>query len=276
MTERYLNNKVAWITGGASGMGRAMALQFAKAGARVVIGSLLQDKPAGKGELVYLPGAEEMERTRKELEAYDVPALAIPLDVTRPESVQASYDRIVKEFGRIDILANAAGMTVEQTLCGHSEALWTRVMDVNANGTFRTMRLCLPGMIERKWGRIVNIASTAASVAAPTSVAYCAAKAAVVALSKAAALEGAPHQVTCNSISPGWVNTSFGAHWMGQIAQAGGTQTPEEYIKDTQAQNPQQRLIQPSEIGALAAYLCREEALGITMQDLTVSAGSLW
>lgn len=278
MHERFLSGKVAWVTGGASGMGRAMAMAFARAGARVAIGSLLQSpsKSDIRGELVYLPGEEELQTTRKELEAFDVPALAMNLDVTQPESVQACYDATIKSFGHIDILANAAGMTAEQTVCGHTEALWQRVMDVNCNGVFRTMRLCLPGMIDRKWGRIINIASTAAAVAASTSAAYCASKAAVVALSKAAALEGAPHGVTANSISPGWVNTNFGKHWMGHIADAGGTQTADAYIEETQAQNPQKRMIQPTEIGALAAFLCREEAMGITMQDLTVSAGSLW
>ena len=131
-------------------------------------------------------------------------------------------------------------------------------------------------MIERKWGRIINIASTAASVGAVTSGAYCASKAGVVGLTKCVALEGAPHGVTCNAISPTWVNTSFGRDWMGDIAEKQEGREGAAYIADAEAANPQGRLLDPSEVAALALYLCRDEALGMTMQDLTLSAGSLW
>jgi NAD(P)-dependent dehydrogenase (short-subunit alcohol dehydrogenase family) len=122
----------------------------------------------------------------------------------------------------------------------------------------------------------VLIASTAASVGAPTSGAYCASKAGVVGLMRCVALEGAPHGVTCNSISPTWVNTKFGREWMGDIAREQEGRTGGEYIAGAEAANPQGRLIEPGEIGALARYLCSDEAAGMTMQDLTVSAGSLW
>jgi NAD(P)-dependent dehydrogenase (short-subunit alcohol dehydrogenase family) len=131
-------------------------------------------------------------------------------------------------------------------------------------------------MIERRWGRIVNIASTGASVGAVTSGAYCASKAGVVGLTRCVALEGAPHGVTANAISPTWVDTTFGRDWMTDIAEHQEHRSGDEYVADVKKSNPQGRLIQPSEIGALALYLCREEALGITMQDLIVSAGSLW
>ena len=127
-------------------------------------------------------------------------------------------------FGKVDILANAAGITAEKLICGHSEQLWLKVMDVNANGPFRTIKLILPGMIERRWGRIINISSTAASVGAKTSGAYCASKAAVLGLTRCVALEGAEHGVSCNAISPGWVQTDFQKKWMHNIAAAEGAQ----------------------------------------------------
>ena len=179
-------------------------------------------------------------------------------------------------FGRVDILANAAGITAEKPICGHPEKLWLKVMDVNANGPFRTIRLVLPGMIERRWGRIINIASTAASVGAITSGAYCASKASVLGLTRCVALEGAAHGVSCNAISPGWVQTDFQKKWMQDIAQNEGNQSGDEYLAGAIDETPQKRIVQPEEIGALAAYLCREEAFGVTGQDLTVSAGSLW
>ncbi len=276
MSERFLAGRAAMVTGGASGMGRAMALAFAGAGADVAIGSLLAGGDRTAGELSNLPAADELEGTAKEIEERGVAALAMGLDVTSVDSVQAFFDAAVEAFGKIDILANAAGITAEQTVCGHPDALWDKVIDVNLTGTYRTIKLCLPGMIERKWGRIVNIASTAASVGAPTSGAYGASKAGVVGLTRCVALEGAEHGVTCNAISPTWVETKFGVEWMTDIAEEQESRSGEAYIADVKSQNPQHRLVQPGEIGALAVFLCRDEALGITMQDLTVSAGSMW
>ena len=276
MTEQFLSGRTAMVTGGASGMGRAMALAFAGAGADVAIGSLLAGGDRASGEVSYLPGEEELNRTKGEIEALGVKCLAMGLDVTKDESVQTFHDATMAAFGKIDILANAAGITAEQTICGHPDPLWDKVIEVNLTGTYRAIRRVLPGMIERKWGRIVNIASTAATVGAVTSGAYCASKAGVVGLTRCVAIEGAPHGVTCNAISPTWVNTSFGRDWMTDIAEEQEQRKGEAYIADVKAANPQGRLIEPSEVGALALYLCRDEALGMTMQDLTLSAGSLW
>jgi 3-hydroxybutyrate dehydrogenase len=205
MADRYLTNRVAMVTGGASGMGRAMALAMAEKGADVIIGSLLaaETGDTADGEVVHRPGEAELQQTRKEIEAFGVTAHACELDVCQPTSCEDFYKRAIQSFGRVDILANAAGITAEQTISGHSEPLWLKVMDVNANGPFRMTRLVLPAMIEQGWGRIINIASTAASVGAVTSGAYCASKAAVVGMTRCVAQEGAPHGVTCNAISPG-------------------------------------------------------------------------
>ena len=276
MTEKFLNGRTAMVTGGASGMGRAMALAFAGAGADVAIGSLLAGSKKAEGEVSYLPGEQDLKAAKAEIEAKGVRCLAMGLDVTQNDSVQAFYDATVEAFGKVDILANAAGITAEQTIVDHPDAAWDRVIDVNLTGTYRAIKRVLPGMIERKWGRIVNIASTAATVGAVTSGAYCASKAGVVGLTRCAALEGAPHGVTCNSISPTWVNTDFGRDWMSGIAEDQEHRKGEEYIADVKDANPQGRLIEPSEVGALALYLCRDEAAGMTMQDLTLSAGSLW
>lgn len=278
MIDRYLQERVVMVTGGVSGMGRAMALALAEKGADVIIGSLLDKNTAEviDGEVIHRPGESELQSTCSEIEAKGVKAIARNLDVCSMDACQAFYDEALREFGRVDILANAAGITAEQSICGHSENLWLKVMDVNANGTFRMIRLALPTMIERGWGRIINIASTAASVGAVTSGAYCASKAAVVGLTRCVAQEGAAHGVTCNAISPGWVATDFQKKWMARIAAEEGPADGEKFIADTVAENPQQRMIAPREIGALAAFLCSEDAFGITGQDLTVSGGSLW
>ena len=274
----YLKGRVAMVTGGASGMGRAMALAFAEHGANVAIGSLLEKSSSKKekGELVNRPGEEEMQKTKKDIEAFGVKAIAVELDVCSVESVNNFYNKTVEAFGKVDILANAAGITAEHPTSGHGDELWLKVMDVNTNGVFRCTREVLPGMIERGWGRIISIASTAASVGAPYSPAYCASKAAVCGFTRAVAQEGAPAMVTANTISPGWVETTFGTEWLSDIAENQLGKKGDELIAEEKANNPQKRLIQPIEIGAIAAHLCREESVGITGQDITVSAGSLW
>jgi len=275
--DQFLKGRTAWVTGGASGMGRAIALALAEAGADVAIGSLLSNSDKRvDGELAYLPGESELEEVGSQIESLGVRAFAAALDVTSDESVETFHRSAVEALGEIDILGNAAGITAEQTLCGHSDSLWQKVIDVNLNGIYRTTRRCLPRMIERGWGRVINIASTAASVGAATSAAYCASKAGVVGLSRCIALEGAEHGVTCNAISPTWVETKFGVQWMHNIAEVQESREGEAYVSEARESNPQKRLIQPSEIGGLARFLCREEAQGITMQDLTVSGGSLW
>jgi NAD(P)-dependent dehydrogenase (short-subunit alcohol dehydrogenase family) len=276
MSERFLAGRVAMVTGGASGMGKAMALAFAGAGAEVAIGSLLAGGAKAAGEVAYLPGADELEQARSEIEALGVRCLASGLDVADDGSAQAFTAAAMAAFGKVDILANAAGITAEQTVVGHPDPLWEKVLAVNLTGTYRMIKHVLPGMIQRKWGRIINIASTAAAVGAVTSGAYCASKAGVVGLTRCVALEGAPHGVTCNAISPTWVDTSFGRDWMTGIAEDQEQRPGDAYIADAKAANPQGRLIDPKEVGALALFLCRDEALGMTMQELTLSAGSLW
>lgn len=258
-TDKFLSGRVAVVTGGASGIGKAIALALAEVGADVAIGSRSAATSSCKAEI----------------EACGVGSLALDLDLRSPQSVRNFSNAVVKEFGKIDILVNSAGIAAEQTICSHSEQQWHEIIDVNLNGVYRTIVAFLPGMISRQWGRIINIASTAASVGSATNPAYCASKAAVVALTRCVALEGAPHGVSCNAISPGWVETDFGKNWMAELAEISG-QSLADYMNSTKQANPQKRMIQPQEIGALATFLCRDEAFGITMQDITVSAGSLW
>ena len=276
MGDGFLAGKTAMITGGASGMGLAMAVAFASEGANVTVGSLLAGGQKTEGEVVHMPGQDQMDHALSLIEAEGATGIGLDLDVTSDDPVEAFFRATVDRFGQVDILANAAGITAEQTIVGHSDALWDKVIDVNLTGTYRAIKKVLPGMIERGWGRIINIASTAATVGAVTSGAYCASKAGVVGLTRCVALEGAPHGVTCNAISPTWVDTSFGREWMSDIAEKQENRSGAEYISDVEKTNPQGRLISPTEIGALALFLCSDAARGITMEDLRVSAGSLW
>jgi len=277
MTERYLAGRAALVTGGGSGQGRAVALALAAAGADVAIGSLTRSPAPDERVDSYFPTSDEFEAVRREIAGHGVRATACELDVRSDASVQAFYDAAVAAFGKVDILANVAGMSLEQPMVGHPDELWHQVIDVNLNGYYRTIKRCLPGMIERGWGRIVCVASTSATVGAKDNAAYCASKAGILGLMRCVALEGAAHGVTCNAISPGFVETGMMRKALGSmVAREGRQRTPEQYIAEVKASYPQKRIIDPAEIGALAAFLCRDEAMGITMENITLAAGALW
>lgn len=257
-SEKFLKDRVAIVTGGTSGIGKAIALALAEAGADVAVGSRSADTTSCKAEI----------------EAKGVKALAINLDVSSTDSVQAFYDSVVEAFGKVDILVNAAGIVVLQTMCNHSDELWQKTIEVNLNGVYRTIKVCLPGMIERKWGRIINIGSISASNTDPSYAAFCASKAAVVGLNRCVGLEGAAHGVTCNTISPGVVETPGSKALIAQVAKNQGRNEAEYFEQVKQNSSPQKRIIQPEEIASVAVFLCRDEAFGITMQDITVSGGA--
>jgi 3-hydroxybutyrate dehydrogenase len=276
---RYLAGRVAWVTGGATGMGRAIATALAAEGAHVAIGSLVdsESSPVLAGQNVYRPSMSEMEAARLAIAAHGGKTFARPLDVCDSVSVESFHAAAVAELGDIDILINAAGSSTRAYMVGHPDVLWQRMLDTNLTGPYRTIKLCLGGMIERRWGRIINVASTAASLGAVAHAAYCASKSGLLGLTRCVALEGAPHGVTCNSISPGWTDTPLNRSGVRQqMVLEGVTESEEEYRARIAQSIPQRRFMQPAEIGALAAYLCRDDALGMTMQDLTLAGGSIW
>jgi 3-hydroxybutyrate dehydrogenase len=279
MSERYLSGRTVWVTGGASGMGRATALRLATAGADVAIGSFVKSQrgTALKDQNVHTPADDSLAETRAAIEALGVGALAMPLDVCSDGSVQACFDAIVERFGKIDILINAAGSSARKLMVDHPDDLWHRIIDTNLTGAYRTIKRCFPRMIERRWGRIVNFASTAAKIGYVRHSAYCASKAGLLGLTRCVALEGAPHGVSCNAVNPGWVAT--GSNYSAcqqEIEIAGLDISVEEYRARVAETLPQKRFLDPDEVAALVAFLCRDEALGINAEDITIAMGSLW
>ena len=175
------------------------------------------------------------------------------------------------------MLDQPAGIGGSEEVAVHREETWTATLDVNLTGAFRTIRACLPSMLERRFGRIVNVASTAASVGAPGLAAYCSSKAGLLGLTRCVALEGAPRGVTCNAISPGQVDTgSTRLSFEVWRAEGGTDDTFKEYDATWRASLPQGRLIEASEIGLVAAFLCRPDAQGISGVDVTVAGAALW
>jgi NAD(P)-dependent dehydrogenase (short-subunit alcohol dehydrogenase family) len=254
----YLEGRIAIITGGFAGIGKAIAIALAERGATIAVGARRQPEAA-----------------IAELGAVTDRFFYQALDVGDVDNVNAFVDALAGEHGHADILVNSAGVTAHEFVCGHDEKSWLDVIDINLSGPFRMIRACLPKMIERRWGRIINIGSTAATTATADHAAYCASKSGLLGLNRAVALEGAPHGVSSVVISPTWVQTEMFDSSMAIQAQNAGRSVDEEIAAIVEGL-PQKRLVQPQELGALAAFLCRDEALGITMEDIQLNTGALW
>ncbi|MDR6759198.1 NAD(P)-dependent dehydrogenase (short-subunit alcohol dehydrogenase family) [Mycoplana sp. BE70] len=276
MTED-LKGRSAVITGGLTGQGLAIAEALASAGANVAVGSFVREAAGRQGDAAAYPDPEEIASVREKLARFGTKVYAGHLDV-RDSAVIADFFAAAEAVcGPADILVNAAGTTAEQPVSGHSDELWLKIIDTNLNGAFRMTRTYLPGMIERKWGRVINIGSTAATVGWKDNPAYCASKSGLLGLTRCVALEGAPHGVTAVMISPTWVETELMRRNVQQVIdREGGGRTLEDAMADIARQNPQNRIIQPNEIASLAVFLCGEEARGITMENIQISGGALW
>ena len=278
MIGRFLEGKSAWVTGGASGMGRAIALRLAEAGANVAIGSLLgtggNDMPEDAD--TYFPSIDELEQTKFAIKEHGVAAYGGSLDVRSDDEVQRAYEEIIEIFGQIDILVNAAGMDVHHLVANHPDEPWHRVIDTNLNGNFRTIKRCLPDMQTRGYGRILIIASTASSIGSPTNAAYCSSKAGLLGLMRCVALEGGPYGVTCNSVSPGFVDTPMAHSSFVHAVERGEVDSVEQARRDAIKDYPQKKFIQPVDIANTVAFLCSDSAQRITMEDVRVSGGALW
>lgn len=273
---KSLAGKAALITGGLTGQGYAIAKALVADGAHVAVGSYI-GATARQGDAAAYPEQQDMERVRMSLSVPDVRVFAGHLDVRDEESMRGFLASAEALCGPFDILVNAAGTTAEQPVCGHPDDLWHKIVDTNLTGAFRTIRALLPGMIARKWGRIINIGSTAASVGWKDNPAYCASKAGLLGLTRCVALEGAPHGVNCVMISPTWVETELMRRNVEQLnVREGRGRTLEDAMAEIAAQNPQQRIIQPAEVASLAAYLCRDDAKGITAENIQITGGALW
>lgn len=278
---RDLQGRVAWVTGGATGMGFATAKHLARSGAAVAIGSLVQESGwiLAEGQSALIVDESRLEQSAAALQRFGRPVRAYALNVADDQSVQRCFDAIVEQLGPIDILVNAAGSSGRHTMVGHPDELWQAMLDVNLTGAYRTTKRCLPGMIQRAFGRIVNFSSTAGLVGGELHAAYCASKAGLLGLTRCVALEAASAGVTCNALCPGWVATEQNYQGMvREIDLVGLSGTSVEDYRTLMAEkwSPQKRFLDPCEVGAYAAFLCSEEAAGITGQALRISGGSTW
>jgi 3-hydroxybutyrate dehydrogenase len=274
---KSLAGRSACITGGLTGQGYAIAAALADEGANVAVGSYIGETAGRAGDAATYPEQGAIGKVRKKLEAKAVKVFAGHLDIRDGQSIAGFIAAAEAVCGPADILVNAAGTTAEQPVCGHSDALWHKIIDTNLTGAFRMIRELLPGMIGRKWGRILNIGSTAASIGWKDNPAYCASKSGLLGLSRCVALEGAPYGISCVMISPTWVETELMHRNVAQlVAREGKGRTVTAAMAEIADQNPQKRIIQAGEIATLAAFLCRNEALGISGENIEITGGALW
>ena len=253
-----LEGKHALVTGGARGIGAACARALLLHGARVTL--------AGRDAQALAHAMEEMSA----LGEVDMQVV----DVTDEASVRDGFAAAVARSGRIDVLVNNAGQARPAPFGKTDAALWRRMLDVNLTGTFHCTQAALPGMLDAKWGRIVNVASTAGLVGYRYVSAYVAAKHGVIGLTRALALEVATKGVTVNAVCPGYTETDIVREAVANIVARTG-RSEDEARAELAAGNPQKRLVQSDEVANAVAWLCLPESAAMNGQSVAVAGGEV-
>jgi NAD(P)-dependent dehydrogenase (short-subunit alcohol dehydrogenase family) len=256
---RDLEEKIVLVTGGGGGIGRAIALEFAAAGSRVVVTGRTQSA---------------LDAVAKEVRCGRTRVLPLSCDITRKEEIEELKRRIASRLGAVQILVNNAGIAPAAAFLEMEDALWEEVLRINLTGTYYCCKVFLPEMIAAGWGRIVNIASTVAKTSYPNISAYASSKHAVLGLTRSLAAETARHGVTVNAVCPGYVDTGLTQKSSLFLAQKTGKPAADALamLKNT---SPQKRLIDPGEVAYLAAMLASEAARGINGQAINVDGGAV-
>ena len=255
-----LKGKTALVTGSTSGIGLGIATRLAAGGANIVLNGL---GPAG-----------EIEQLRNRLSSeYKVAAVYDAADMTKPESIAAMMSSAIAEFGSVDIVVNNAGIQHVAPVDDFPPEKWDAILAINLSAAFHTVRVALPAMKKKGWGRIVNIASAHALVASPFKSAYVAAKHGIAGFTKTVALEVAESGITVNAVCPGYVLTPLVEKQIPDTARARGI-SREAVIRDVLlAAQPTKKFVTVDEVAALTAFLCSNDAASITGAVLPIEGG---
>jgi len=243
-------SRVAVVTGGGSGMGRAICQHLARQGNKVAVLDI---------------DGEAADAVAKEVQAENGTARGARVDVSDRPAIDGALDEIRTDFGPIGIMVTSAGIEGFADFLEIDAAAWDRMMAVNLTGTFHCLQAVVPDMIEAGWGRIVTISSSSAQSGTRRMSHYVASKGGVIALTKALALDLAPHGITVNTIPPGVIDTPM----MRRPIESGAMASMEQVL----ARAPLGRAGTPDDIAATCAFLCSEEAGYITGQQINVNGG---
>jgi 3-hydroxybutyrate dehydrogenase len=255
----HLAGRRALVTGAGRGIGRSVALALAAAGADVALSARSRD---------------ELEQLAEQLRGLGRRALALPCDVTDAEQITRMAEAVGAEWGGIDILVNNAGAAASHKFVGHPDELWHHMLAVNLTSVYYVTKALVPPMIAQRQGRVITVASVAAKVGSRYIAAYTAAKHGALGLTRALAAELVSYNITVNAICPGYVDTPMTDGSVANIMQRTGMS--QEQARETLAKtSPQNQLIDPDEVAALAVYLAQDSARGITGQAINVDGGSV-
>jgi 3-oxoacyl-[acyl-carrier protein] reductase len=244
-----LSNRVALITGGGRGIGRAIALKFADLGADIIINDIA--------------GSEGAPQVVAEVEAKGREAAYIPADISKADDVVSLVKKSIESFEKIDILVNNAGITRDKLIVRMSDDDWDLVLNINLKGAFLCIREVLKHMMRQRSGRIVSLASVVGLMGNGGQANYSASKAGIIALTKSTAKEAAPRGITANAIAPGFIATEMTSHLKEEVKQLYEKQIPLGHYGT------------PEDIANAAAFLASDEAGYITGQVLSVNGGML-
>ena len=237
-----MSRRVAFVTGAGRGVGRAIAVRLAQEGYAVAV--------AGRSEGLLAATADDVRRLGGE-------ALPVRCDVRSRAEVDAAVSDAESALGGIDVLVNNAAIAESAAFTCMPDELWDVTIDTNLNGTYNCMRRVVPGMFDRRRGRVINIASTAAQVGYAYTSAYVASKHGVLGLTRAVALEARRFDVTVNAVCPGWINTEMTIASITRIVERTG-RTATEARQALEAMNRSGRLIEPAEVAEVCAQLASE------------------